>query len=713
MALITTIRKNSWILVVVIGFALAAFILMDFSGQGVGGATGPTDMGVVAGKKLNINEFNRAESALYPNAGGDVYGRRSVLWDYFVEEAIIEDEANELGLSVSPDEMMELTFGNNLSPIITQRFRDPNTGQVNRDQLAQIKQIIESGQVREAISQGQLQPSFEPYWMHQNKEVRKDRLQSKLNTLVQKAIYTPSWMAEMVYADGNQKMDFNYVKIPFEAIDASDVKVSDSDLKSYLNANKGKYMSDEETRKVSYITFNIVPSKEDSTKIYEKLDKLVDGFNNAENDSLYVDSNYGTISNVYFKKGEPGLSPAYADTLFNMSVGTTLGPVIDGRQYSIVKLLDRKLIPDSVKSRHILINAKTEQEYRNAFLKIDSLKNLVEAGTNSFDELARAFSQGPSGPKGGDLGFAAPNAMVKPFNDLIFYEAEKGKVYPVVTNFGVHLVEVMDYKFIKNEYGVKIASISESIIPSDYTQKQMYNKALEFAAKNRTLDDLATAAEADPNLTVETSAGLKKNDFFVGTLGSGQGSRDMIKWAFGNDADVGTVSSAVYEYQDPVEFFDNKYVVAGLKNIQAAGNVSIADVREEIEPLVINMKRGDMVKAKIASQGLSAIAATYQSDVDTITGATFNASYLPDMGSEPTVVAAAYNMDVNKISEPIVGTNGIYVIQLLNKTAPTAATNLPQIRRQTSSNYQNQVTRQLIQAMKKTANIKDNRSTFY
>lgn len=710
MALITTIRNNSWILVVVIGFALAAFILMDFSGQGVGGG-GPTDMGVVAGKKLNINEFNRAEAALYPNAAGDVYGRRSVLWDYFVEEAIVEKEAEKLGLSVSADEMMELQFGNNLSPIINQRFRDPNTGQINREQLTQIRTMIEGGTVSEAISQGQVQPSFPAYWSHQMKEIKKDRLQSKLNTLVQKSIYTPSWMAEMVHNDGNQKMDFNYVKIPFDDVDASGISVADADLQAYLNENKAKYVSDEETRRVSYVTFNIVPTKKDSADIYENVAKLLPGFNDAENDSLYVDTNYGTISNVYFTKEQ--VSPAYADELFTMEPGTAAGPFLDGRKYSIVKLLDRKILPDSVDSRHILINAKTEIEYRTAFAKIDSLKNLIEAGTNTFEELARTHSQGPSGPNGGNLGFSQLNKMVKPFNDLIFYEAEKGKVYIVPTSFGVHLVEVLGYKFIKNQEAVKIASISESIVPSDFTQKQVFNQALEFAAKNKSLDDMIASAEADPNLTVETSAGLKKNDFFVGTLGAGEGSRRMVKWAHSGKASIGLVSADVYEYQDPAEFFDNKYVIAALKSVQKAGSVSIADVRDEIEPIVLNQKRGEALKSKISGQSLSAIASSYNSDIDTITGATFNSTYLPELGSEPNVLAAAYNMSANTTSEPIVGNNGIYVIQLVNKTLPTAATNLPQVRKQASSTYQTQVGRQLIQAMKKTVKIKDSRSTFY
>jgi len=188
----------------------------------------------------------------------------------------------------------------------------------------------------------------------------------------------------------------------------------------------------------------------------------------------------------------------------------------------------------------------------------------------------------------------------------------------------------------------------------------------------------------------------------------------MVKWAHSGAASNGQVSSTIYEYQDPAEFFDNKYVIAGLKSVQKAGNVSIADVRDQIEPIVLNKKRGEALKGKVSGQSLSAIASSYNSDVDTITGATFNSAYLPQMGgSEPNVLAAAYNMAANTTSEPIVGNNGIYVIQLVNKTLPTAVTNLPQVRKQASSTYQTQVGRQLIQAMKKTVKIKDSRSTFY
>jgi len=430
MALISSIRKQNWILIVVIGFALAAFIMMDmFSGEKSLFGGQPTTIGTIDGNKVEYNDLVRAESALYPNSSGDMYARRNTLWDYFVEEAIVNDEADALGLHVGREEMMELQYGTNISPIMSARFRDPATGQVNREQLTQLRSMIETNGVQTAIDQGQLAPSFPYYWAHQMREVKKERLQSKLGALVQKSIFTPTWMAEMVNTAQTQRVDFNFVKVPFDAVAGVDAP-SDAELQSYLNNNKAKYINDEETRKVAYVTYNVAATKEDSLNIYNNVAGLMKEFRTTDNDSTFVDNNYGTISGNYFTESQIG-SLSYKDTLMKAPIGAVVGPYLNGKTYSIAKVLDRKIIPDSVKSRHILINAKSEIEYQQAFVKIDSLQKLIEAGTNNFDELARAFSQGPTSVKGGDLGFAGPGGMVKPFNDLIFFQAEKGKVYPV------------------------------------------------------------------------------------------------------------------------------------------------------------------------------------------------------------------------------------------------------------------------------------------
>ena len=190
MALIGKIRDNSWILIGLVGLALAGFILMDMvSWSNRGGMGGQFTMGKVAGKTIDWNDFQRSEQILYQNAQGDPFGRRNSLWNFFVEEAIVSKEADALGLGVGKDELKDLQFGNNLSPIIQQRFGDPNTRQVDVKRLMEIKQAIEKNQ---------LPPQLREYWAEQEKEIIKDRLQSTLTALVSKSLYLPTWQANQI-----------------------------------------------------------------------------------------------------------------------------------------------------------------------------------------------------------------------------------------------------------------------------------------------------------------------------------------------------------------------------------------------------------------------------------------------------------------------------------------------------------------------------------
>ncbi len=712
MALIGKIRKNSWLLIVLIGLGLGGFIVMDmFSGQQSVFGSQQFNVGSVDGQKLDWNHFNRTEQLLYGNSGGEVFSRRNALWNYFVEEAIVQKEADLLGLGVSKSELLDLQFGNNLSPIMTQRFQNPTTRQVDRQQLNQFKQIIEQDQINEAIQGGQLSSTFPYFWAHQEKEIIKDRLQTKINEMVGQAMYTPTWMVEMVHADQNARINFNYVQIPFDEIDNSEITLEDSDYAAFLQENKALYMQDEETRKVEYTTFNVLPTAKDTAAIRTQIEKLIPAFEKSEDDSLFVENNYGTIDAAFFTK--EALSPEVADTLFSIPVGTVYGPYVDGNAFSAVKLLDRKMIPDSVRARHILLRAATQVEYIQAQQTVDSLKNLIEAGTHTFDSLALAFGSDGTRTQGGDLGYAYPGQMVKPFNDLLFFEAEEGELHPVFTEFGVHLVEVTGKKFVNNNEGVRVAYLNQSIVPSQETQDSIYESVLAFVGENRTRDQLIQSITENTELELETSAPLKMNDFFVGTLGAGQTSRDIIRWTFDGATSVNDVSPEIYIFQDPVEYHNSKYIIASLKTIQKAGLPSVEYIKEEIEPEVIKKHKGEILKGKIQGQDLAAIAASFDTQVDTATNVTFNAGFIPNLGSEPKVVATAFNLGLNQVSKPIVGSNGVYVLMPTSEPAPSTPANVAQLRRQTSSNMQAQVSGRLMETIKKNTDIEDNRFRFY
>ena len=127
MALIGKIRKNYWLILIVLGLALAAFIMMDMTGAS--GPAGPTTatMGSIAGERIDYGAFQRTESEYYGNAPGDLFSKRKTIWDFYVENALLKKEGKALGLNVSRDELMDLQFGANQSQIIQQNWRNPQT----------------------------------------------------------------------------------------------------------------------------------------------------------------------------------------------------------------------------------------------------------------------------------------------------------------------------------------------------------------------------------------------------------------------------------------------------------------------------------------------------------------------------------------------------------------------------------------------------------
>jgi len=704
MALISKIRKNFYLIVVLIALGLGGFIVMDMTSGQQSAFGGPsTTLGKVDGQKLDYNDFMRVDQLQQEfYQGVDAFRRRDVLWNFFVERALMEQEAEALGLGVGAAELEDLQFGPNPSPIIQQNFADPRTRQINRQQLNEFRRQLENNELTGPIR---------AFWGQQQREIVNERLQSKLATLVSKAMYTPSWMVQLGEKEQNQQIDLAYVKIPFDELDNSEVSLSEEDFRAYLNENAARYERDEETRKLQYVVFQVEPSAEDSASWREKIVEYLPELRETEDDSLFVATHYGSMDAAYLTAD--AVSPAIADTVFSMPIGSVYGPYLDGNAYQAVKVVDRKTVPDSVRSRHILRSVTNQDEYNQALGLLDSLKTQLEAGAVSFDSLALQYGMDGTRTKGGDLGFAAKGQMVKPYNDHIFYQADIGELEIIATEFGLHLVEVTDKKFINDEEGVKLAFLEQTIRPSEDTQKEVYERVYAVLSENQLLEDLEATVNEAPSLTLETAT-VKENDFNVGQLGVGQSSRSMVQWAFGKGK-VGKVSPEIYSFRDPVENYTNRYVLAGLKAIQEPGLPDLEFIRPEIEPLVINKKKGARISQKLAGiSSLQAAARTYGAEVDTLTGLVFANNFIPDLGNEPKVLGTAFRLEPGQVSEPIVGNSGVYVLEPVGQ--PMAAANtadMAQVRQRMSAGSRSQVRNAMIQALKEQADIKDNRSEFY
>ena len=711
MALIQKIRNNSWLLIVVIGLALLAFILMDSQQGGFGGG-GLGSLGEVEGREIDYNNFIRTNDAvervLYQGQTTSSLPRRDALWNFYVEESILQEEAEEIGLGVSAEELNEATYGPNYAQLMKTRFPG-QFGNVDQERL---------NQFRDAVNATGADPLIKRYWDHQSNEIIKERLQNKLGALVQKGMYTPTWMAETIGADQGRRIDFEYVQIPFDEVETGDVTLSDADFNNYINANRARYETQDETRSAEYVIINVVPSKDDSTGIRNQVAKMGDRWREADNDTTFLQINNGQYDGVYYKEDQ--VVEALQESAFSEPVGTVVGPYLDGNAYRVAKIMGRKIIPDSVQAQHILLAFNRERDpiqvVQPLIARADSLKAAIENGETTFENAAATFSTDQSNAaSGGDLGTFGQGAMVPEFNNAAFF-GEEGEIQQVITQFGIHLLRVNDQIFEgEAEPSVLLGYVGKNVVPGRDTKENFEDRALRLMEQNRTLDKLRAAVEADAELEMQTAPTVAKNDYLFGTLGVDDVSRDIVKnFIYGRNTEAGEVSGTIYRYTDPVDFYDNRYVVVGLREINAPGVPSVAALRDQIEPLVVNEKKGEVLRGQIdGTSDLRALAQKYSVDVDTAQGVNFDASFIGGLGNEPKVLAAAFGTANGQTSSVIVGNSGVYVVRPIGENGATAAANVPSVRQTTQNSSRAGVPTRLLQALKKNAEVLDNRSRFF
>ncbi len=706
MAIIGKIRRNSWILILSLSLALLAFVLMDlFSSQNRGGVGGAS-VGTINGQKVDYQEFNQMEEALYSGSQTDVFVRRNYLWNYFLNSTVSKQQAEKIGLTVPKNEMEELEFGTNLSPIITTRFADPNTGQVNREQLNAIKTQIESGQFTD--------PQARRYWHYQENEIMSSQLESKLSDLVAKGFYTPMWQAEDIFEEQNVRSDFEFVRIPYSTIPENEVSVSDSEIKSYIDKNKSKYERKEEERTADYISFEIVPTSADSAEIRGAIINLIPKFNEAKNDSLFLQANEGQLSNGYVTRDL--MDPLFADQLFSASVGEVVGPIETATNVQMLKVMDRMPIPDSVDSRHILFNAQSQQDYQAAYNKADSVKNLIENGEISFGDAAREYSQGPSGPNGGELGYATPGQMVPAFNQFLFYTGKTGEMDIVATEFGVHLVEILNKKYSSGNDGILYGFVSKNFLPSTTTQDSVYRKAEDMVIDYRNIDDLRVALQDMPEVSLQKSSPITENGYSFAMFGSGSSSRDIVRWMYSKGVKSGDVSPEVYRFDDPVNYYTKNCVIVALDKIMPKGIPTVEELRADIEPILLNEKKGEKIIADYSqpdNSPLQNVADAYGEEVQVATQAGFTNDIINGLGEEPNIIAAVTSMEPNKPSKPLIGKAGVYVVEVTERTGGTTGVNLVPTQKNSVKQLVSQTQSALMKSLKDNAKVVDKRSTYY
>ncbi len=707
MATLQNIRKRGPLVAIVVGLALLAFVLGDAirSGSSIFSSS-RNQIGEVYGEAVTIQEYQQEVSRfneLYQMRSGGTppdaatsERLRQQAWEQVVRNHIMNKELSELGLGVHSDELFDLIQGEDIDPSVKQLFTDPQTGEVNRSQIINFLKNFD-----------QVAPRDQQYWLQLEQQIQERRLIKKYNNLVSKGLYANSLQVKNNLEDQKYVVDFKFVTKAYKDVPDNEISISDDELQSHYEETKDKY-EQEASRDIVYIPFEIVPSPEDRKAAENYIATRKEKFAKAKDDADFVKLHADSPFDWKHYAMEDMPVPDEMDSIFFYAdTGYVYGPYFEDEAFKMAKVSEIKIMPDSVKARHILIqpgNAKTQniQSMERAKEFADSLKNIVEQSQDTmlFAQLVQRYSadQG-SISKGGVYDWFEEGKMVKPFNDSVFY-GETGDIMLAESQFGVHIIEILA-QGPKNRR-VQVAIVDKKLVPSKETRDKIYQDASSFIAKNNTAQKFSEAADKQ-GLTKRIAAQIKEGDAFVTGLNS---ARELVRWAYKAE-----------KYQvSPVFEIEDRFVVAILTEIREEGIAPLEQVRDAVTQEIRKKKKAEKLIKEIAAaqQGVSAIEALapkLNTTIDTATNISFASFQIPGAGPEQAIIAHAVNIDPNKISEPLEGNSGVFVIEVYNTTTRDEKTlNKALVQRQLIQTYRSRANYQAFEALKKLADVKDKRA---
>ena len=454
--------------------------------------------------------------------------------------------------------------------------------------------------------------------------------------------------------------------------------------------------------------------RDSSLAARERLAAKIEAFQKSENDSVFIAANQGSFDPKYVRKNT--LNMAIQAEIEKYGKGHVFGPYQELGVYKLAKIVDVRNIPDSVHSRHILLAGQTPESMVRADQQIDSLKAAIESGQTRFEDAAKAMSMDKgSAERGGDLGYVAQGAMVPTFDRAIFVDLAEGQMKKVTSQYGIHLVQVIDRKSKEQSNGYNIAYINEQIVPSEATQQVALEKAEKILKGLSSVADMEKKYKGSEDPKLEQPVQLEAAGNNIPVVGQNQAARDVIKWLFNSGTKEGELSKNLFTVQNKGDYFPSKYVIAGLKGILPKGPFKLDKVKDQIKPAVMAMKKGEMLLAKFKpAADIHAIAANYNVPLDTLTGVASGVTMIAKYGEEPKFVAALTTAELNKMTKPVAGNSGLligvpYFRGIEQQQVPTPE----QARQFFNSMGRNQVRENVISALKKNADIKDNRLNFF
>jgi peptidyl-prolyl cis-trans isomerase D len=712
--LIGKIRERVGLLVGTIAVAMVLFLLMDAldSRTGFLGANNSTGLGSINGEDILPQVYENKINQIitnYESNGMEVTEEmrlqaREQAWKQYVEEMVAKEQYDKLGVTVSDAELKAMLYSGNddilHSAVKSAAIFLNDSGKFDRSKLEQYVASFSTDNPQAQQSKAQ--------WKRFEDNIYDQTLRGKYTTLIKKAMYIPTWYAKMDNADKNAKAAINYVMVPYTSVDDASIQVSDNELLSYLNAHKNEFKQ-KESRQIDYVSFPVVPTKEDSTVALNAVASKIEELKSTDNVERFIKIQDSEIpyTGEYFTKDELVASAgSMRDTLFRLALGTTVGPYYESGSYRAFRIIDRKNLADSMQVSLIFKAFGQTGAADKAKKSIDSIKTLINNGA-SFAAVADSATDDPSTKgKGGDMGYMKRNDQRLPkeiLND-IFYNHKVGDMFVTETGGGAFLIKVT--KAGGSKEAAKVAFLTKNVEPSENTINAIYGKAQQFAGANHTLEAFKTAAEAQ-QLGLKSSNDIEKGTFRIEGLGIAD---EIITWAFQNPAN--TVSDRVFSIDNklPDGRINTNYVVAAVAKAKEEGIATLADAKERLSAAVKKQKKAEQIAAKIgAVTSLEQVASANAQEVQNAADISFGAPSAGSMGREPQVQAAIFGLQNGQISKPITGERGVYVVQLSALTPAPEVADIATAKTQLLEPLQGRVDFGVMQAISKLADVQDNR----